>query len=92
MDILQKLWAFYVALYMTTHMETTYCDVCIRIFRKYTVDDFHLLSTTVHDQNMGDNIFNTSAKAVDALYLDWSEKIIGVSLDGMRRLRGDTRA
>ena len=75
-ELLRKCWAFSVTLNMVTHMATTYSDVCIRICHKTTVHDFHLLSIPVHDRHTGEIIFNTFAKAMDALYLDWRKMII----------------
>ena len=87
-ELLRKSWAFSVALDMATHMATAYCDVRIRICHKSTVHDFHLLSIPVHDRHTGEIIFNTFAKAMDALYPDWPEKIIGGSSDGEKKMTG----
>jgi hypothetical protein len=70
---------------MTTHMATSYCDVCIRICHKSIVHDFHLLSIPVHERHTGEIIFNTFAKMMDAFFLDWREMIIGASSDGEKR-------
>ena len=75
-ELLRKCWAFSVALNMVTHMATAYCDVHIRICHKSIIHDFHLLSIPVHERHTGHIIFNTFAKAVDDIYLDWREKII----------------
>ena len=90
MELLQKCWTFSVALDMVTHMETAYCDVCIRIriCNQTTVHDFHLLSIPIHDWHTGEIIFNTFAKAMDALYLDWRKMIIGASSDGKKNMTG----
>ena len=87
-ELLWKCWVFCVALDMATHMATAYCNVRIHICHKITARDFHLLSIPVHDRHTGDIIFNTSAKAMDALYLDWREIIIGASLDDKKKMTG----
>ena len=87
-EILRKCWAFYVALDMATHMETAYCNFCISIYHQTTVHDFHILSIPVHDRHTGEIIFNNFAKAMDALYSDWREMIIGASLDGENKMTG----
>ena len=69
-------------------MATGYCDVRIRICNKTTVHDFHLLFIPVHDRHTGDIIFNTFAKAMDTLYSDWREMIIGASSDGENNMMG----
>lgn len=87
-ELLRKSWAFSVALDMATHMATAYCDVRIRVCPKSTVHDFHLLSIPVHDRHTGEIIFNTFARAMDALYSDWRETIIGASSDGEKKMTG----
>ncbi len=67
-ELLRQCWAFSVAFDMATHMATLYCDVRIRICHKSTVHDFHLLSIPVHERHTGEIIFNTFAKAMDALF------------------------
>ena len=73
---------------MATHMATAYCDVHIRIYNKTTVNDLHLLSIPVHDRKTGHIIFNTFSKAMDALYSDWREMIIGASSYGEKKITG----
>jgi hypothetical protein len=80
-ELLRQYWAFSVALDMATHMATSYCDARIRICRKSTVHDFHLLSIPVHERHTGETIFNTFAKAMDALFPDWRETITRASSD-----------
>ncbi|KAH9576038.1 hypothetical protein CY35_01G142300 [Sphagnum magellanicum] len=87
-ELLRQCWAFSVALDMATHMATSYCDVRIRICHKSTVHDFHLLSIPEHERHTGEIIFNTFAKAMDALFLDWRETIIGASSDGEKKMTG----
>jgi len=87
-ELLRQCWAFSVALNMATHMATSYYDVRIRICHKSTVHDFHLLSIPVHEQHTGKIIFNTFAKAMDALFPDWRKTIIGASLDGEKKMTG----
>jgi hypothetical protein len=91
-ELLRQCWVFSVALdmatHMATHMATSYCDVCIRICHKSTVHDFHLLFILVHERHAGEIIFNTFAKAMDALFPDWRETIIGASSDGEKKMTG----
>ncbi|KAH9563585.1 hypothetical protein CY35_05G133100 [Sphagnum magellanicum] len=91
-ELLRQCWAFSVALdmatHMATHMATSYCDVCICICHKSTVHDFHLLFILVHERHAGEIIFNTFAKAMDALFPDWRETIIGASSDGEKKMTG----
>jgi hypothetical protein len=84
--LLRQCRAFSVALRMATHMATSYCDVRIRICHKSTVHDFHLLSIPVHERRTGETIFNTFAKAMDALFPDWRETITGASSDGEKKM------
>ena len=87
-ELLKKCWVFSIALDMATHLATGYCDVRIRLCHNTTVYDFHLLSIPVHERHTGAIIFDTFAKAMDALYLDWRKKIIGASTDGEKKMTG----
>jgi hypothetical protein len=87
-ELLRQCWAFFVVLDMATHMATLYCDVRIRICHKSIVHDFHLLSIPVHERHTCEIIFNTFAKAMDALFPDWRETIIGASSDGEKKMTG----
>jgi hypothetical protein len=73
---------------MATHMKTSYCNVRIRICHKSTVHDFHLLSKPVQERLTGETIFNTFAKAMEALLQDWHKKITGASSDGEKKIAG----
>jgi len=84
-ELLRQCWAFSVTLDMATHMATLYYNVRIRICHKSIVHDFHLLSIPMHERHTGEIIFNTFAKAMDVLFSDWHETIIGASSDGERR-------
>jgi hypothetical protein len=85
---LRQCWTFSVALDMATHMATSYCDVHIRIYHKSTVHDFRLLSIPVYERHTGETVFNTFAKAMDALFTGWREKIPGASSDGEKKMTG----
>jgi hypothetical protein len=86
-ELLRHCWAFSVALDMATHMATSYCDVRIHICHKSTVHDFHLLSIRVHERHTGETIYNTFAKAMDALFPGWRKTISGASPDGEKMTR-----
>jgi hypothetical protein len=87
-ELLRQCCAFSVALDVATHMATSYCDVRIRICHKSTVHDFHLLSIPVHERHTGETIFNTFAKAMDALFPDRRETTTGASSDGEKKMTG----
>jgi hypothetical protein len=42
----------------------------------------------VHEQHTGEIIFNTFAKAMDALFPDWRETITGAFSDGEKKMTG----
>jgi hypothetical protein len=87
-ELLRQCWAFSVALDMATHMVTSYCDVRIRICHKSIVHDFHLLSIPMHERHTCEIIFNTFAKAMDALFSDWRKTITGASSDSLKKMIG----
>lgn len=65
-ELLPKCWAFSVAIDVAAHMAIGYCDICIRICYKSAVHDFHLFVIPVNDRHVGNSIFNTFAKAMNA--------------------------
>lgn len=69
---------------MATHMAMGYCNIRIRIYYKSSVHDFHLLSIPVYDRKPA--IFNTLTKAMDVLYTNWRDTIIGASSDGEKKM------
>ena len=87
-ELLHKCWAFSVTLNMAAHMETAYCNVRIRICHQTTIYDFQLLYIPVCDRHTGENIFNMFTKAIDALYSDWRDMVIGASSDGEKKMTG----
>lgn len=87
-ELLQKSWAFSVAIYIATHKTIGYCNIHIRICYKSAVHDFHRLAIPLHDRDTGDSIFNTFSKAMDALYLDWRETIVGEPSNGEEKMTG----
>ena len=87
-ESLQNFWSFSFALDMVTHMPTAYCDFRIRIYHEYIVHDFHLLFIPVHDRHTGNIIFNAFTKDMDDLYSYWSEKNIGGSSNGKKKILG----
>lgn len=87
-EFLRQCWTFSVALDMATHMATSYCDVRIRICRNSAVHDFHLLSIPVYEKHTGEAIFNTFAKAMNAIFPDWRKTITGASSDGEKKMTG----
>ena len=87
-DLLRKCWAFSFALNMVTHMATAYYDVHICICHKTTFHYLYFLSIPVHYRHTGEIIFNVFAKAMDTLYSEWREMIIGASSDDEKKMTG----
>lgn len=95
-NLLQKCWAFSVALDMATHLATAYCNSQVRVCHNSTVHDFHLISVPVHERHTGESILNTFEKAMDAIFAkamdaivpDWQKTIVGASSDGEKKMTG----
>ena len=88
-DLLQSTWTFSVAMDMSTHMETGYLDIRIRIFtKKNGIVNAHVLAIPVFDRHTGEVVFNTAAKALDCLDPLWRQKVIGISTDRENKMTG----
>ena len=87
-DLLEETRTFLVALYMSTHMITSYLDIriCLHLNRPGIVN-VHLLAAPVYERHTAAVIFDTVAKALDVLCPSWKD-IIGVLTDGERKMTG----
>ncbi len=90
-ELLEKAWTFSVALDMSTHMETLYLDIRIRLhFNQHKTVNAHLLAIPLHEHHTSkvELCFDTVAKALDVLCPSWRDIIIGISTDGEKKMTG----
>lgn len=74
-ELLWKCWAFSVDIDMARYIAIGYCDIRIRICYKSAIFGLHLLTILVHDRHTGESIFNTFAKAMNALYSEGAKNL-----------------
>lgn len=87
-EILGLVWAFSVAMDMSTHMGTSYLDIRVRFHLFGTIRNFHLLAIPLFERHTGLAMFEAAAKCLDVLCSEWRDLIIGISTDGERKMTG----
>ncbi|BFI14114.1 hypothetical protein MPTK1_5g00010 [Marchantia polymorpha subsp. ruderalis] len=87
-DLLARVWTFFVAMDMSIHMATSYLNIRIRLHRKSSILNFHLLAIPMFSRHTGEQIFLHAAKALDVLALSWKKLILSISTDGERKMTG----
>lgn len=87
-DLLSKSQMFSIALDMSTHLSVSYCHVRVRLWWRFDVHEFHLISISMHDQHTRFAIFNVTVKFLDAMCSNWSDSIVDVSTDGEKNMTG----
>ena len=59
-ELLEEVWMFSVAVYMSTHMSTSYLDVCVRlIINRHGIINLHLLYIPVYEIHVAVVILST---------------------------------
>ena len=87
-DMLARVWAFSVAMDMSTHMATSYLDICICLHWNFHILNIHLLAIHMLSRHTGEQIFLHSAKALDVLAPGWKQMVVSISTDGERKMTG----
>jgi hypothetical protein len=93
-DLLDRdeVWAFSFGFDGSTHRGTSFFDVRFRICVAGILYNFHLIALPMFDRHTSDNYVSLLVKLMNALYVDWLDKLLGVSTDGENvntgRLRG----
>jgi hypothetical protein len=87
-EILDKTWAFSIAVDAGHTAGTSYFDVRIRFCRDITVHNLHFLALPVRDRKTAQNLFDLVSAALDAVIPGWRQKLIGISTDGDNTMTG----
>ena len=88
-ELLKKAWTFAIALDMSTHMSTSYLDIRICLHLDHTsIVNLHVLAIPVFNRHTGLVIFEVASKALDVLCKSWRDVVIGVSMDGEKKMTG----
>ena len=62
-----SVWAFSIALNMSTHQGVSYLDIRICLCWQGEILNLHLVSVPVFERHTGENVFNVSAKFLDCI-------------------------
>ncbi|CAI5717146.1 unnamed protein product [Hyaloperonospora brassicae] len=86
-----QLWAFSLAGDVSTHRGHSFFDLRLRLYWHGRHLNLHLVALPMFDRHTAENMFNTIAKLMDALFPNWRAKLIGVSRDGENTMTGRHR-
>jgi hypothetical protein len=87
--ILEKSWAFSIALDGGNKSDTSYLDIRIRNVSSCGVlSNLHLLAIQMRDRHTGEHMYNLALTALDNLAPDWRNRIISVTTDGASSTTG----
>ncbi|CAK4110205.1 unnamed protein product [Aphanomyces euteiches] len=76
------VWAFSIAFDGSTHRGTSFFDVRLRVCVDGVLQNFHLVALPMFERYTSNNYVALIVKLLDALYVHWRFKLIGVSRDG----------
>ena len=87
-DVLSNVWAFSLALDMSTLWGQGYLDVRIRVCSDGQINDMHMLTIPIHDRHTGEVIFDTTCRMLDVVVPGWRDSLVGCSSDGEAKMAG----
>ncbi|PTQ41741.1 hypothetical protein MARPO_0033s0135, partial [Marchantia polymorpha] len=87
-NILDNSWAFSIALDMSTHMSTSYLDICIRLFWHGDILNLHLIGILVFCRHTAAEVYRHASAVLDVLCTEWKTMVISISTDGEPRMIG----
>jgi hypothetical protein len=89
-DILdnESIWAMSLAGDGSAHRDQLFFDLRICVYYCSNLFNLHLVAMPMFERHSVINIFNLIAKFMDALYIKWHAKLIGVSTDGKNTMTG----
>lgn len=76
------VWAFALAFDGSTHRETSFFDVRIRVGVNGMLYNLHLVAIPQFERHTADNQVKMIEKLLDAVIPSWRTKLIGISTDG----------
>jgi hypothetical protein len=94
-NVLRRSWAFAIAADGSSHVHGT-AYFCIRLClisiesktRKSTLHNVHLVAPPMTTSHTGQNMFEMTSCALDALDSEWRSKLIGCTSDGAANMTG----
>jgi hypothetical protein len=72
----------------SVHHGQSFFDMHVRVCYRGELVNLHLVAMPMFKHHSVVNIFNLIAKFMDALYIKWCAKLIGVSTDGKNTMTG----
>jgi hypothetical protein len=82
------VWAMLMAGDGSTHRTQSFFDLRMRVCYCGELVNLHLVTILMFECHYVNNIFNLIAKFIDALYVKWCVKQIGMSSDGENTMMG----
>jgi hypothetical protein len=76
----ESVWAMSLACDKSTHCNQSFFDLRLRVYYRSELVNLHLVAIPMFKRHSTLNIFNLIAKFMDALYVKWRSKLIGMSL------------
>jgi hypothetical protein len=86
-----SVWAFSIAGDGSTHRNSSFFDMRIRICVNGILSNLHLVAIPMFERHTAENIFNLIVRFLDALNgttTIWRAKLMSVSTDGENRMTG----
>jgi hypothetical protein len=89
-DILDNdsVWAMSLAGDGSAHRDRSFFDLRVRVYYRDELVNLHLVVMPMFERHSVINIFNLIAKFMDALYIKWCAKLIGVSTANENTMMG----
>lgn len=86
--ILHKVWAFSIALDMSTHQSSAYLDIRIRTYLFGDIRNYHVMAVPMQGAHTGEAIFDTSSYILNILCKSWNTQMISITTDGEAKMTG----
>ncbi len=84
----ESVWAMLLASNGSAHRGQLFFDLHVRVCYHSELVNLHLVMMPMFECHSTVNIFNLIAKFMDAMYIKWCAKLIGVSTDGENNMTG----
>ncbi len=80
--VLNRIWAFSLAIDCGNNQDTGYLDVRLRFECKGRLENIHLIAIPLRVPHTGKNIAGAISDALNPICLGWRRKVIGLTCDG----------
>jgi hypothetical protein len=84
----ESVWAMSLVGDGSAHCGQSFFNLRVRVYYRDKLVNLHLVAMPMFERHSAVNIFNLIAKFMDALYIKWRAKLIGVLTDGGNTMTG----